>query len=101
MSGGLRSAGLVELGGTEAPPTPARYDQLELATRSMLNPEAASALGPSVKSADWLGFRPTMPDALPVIGRSTRAPNIIYAFRHQHVGWTLRLGQWAVSQVSL
>jgi glycine/D-amino acid oxidase-like deaminating enzyme len=101
MSGGLRSAGLVELGGTIAPPTPARYDQLELATRSMLNPEAASALGPSVKSADWLGFRPTMPDALPVIGRSTRAPNIIYAFRHQHVGWTLRLGQWAVSQVSL
>jgi|EP00802_Teleaulax_amphioxeia_P014419 glycine/D-amino acid oxidase-like deaminating enzyme len=89
MSGGLRSAGLVELGGTGAGPTPVRYRQLEEATRSMLNPSAAAKLGPRVKTADWLGFRPTMPDALPVIGRSLRAPRVVYAFGHQHIGWTL------------
>jgi glycine/D-amino acid oxidase-like deaminating enzyme len=89
MSGGLRSAGLVELGGTAARATPARWDQLESATRSLLTPSAAAAMGSRVKKADWLGFRPTMPDALPVIGRSPRAPNVIYAFGHQHIGWTL------------
>lgn len=89
MSGGLRSAGLVELGGTHAGPTPARCDQLEEATLNMMNPYAAAALGPRVKTADWLGFRPTMPDALPVIGRSPRVSRVIYAFGHQHVGWTL------------
>jgi glycine/D-amino acid oxidase-like deaminating enzyme len=89
MSGGLRSAGLVELGGTAAPANPARCDQLENATLSLLRPAAAAALGSRVKAADWLGFRPTMPDALPVIGCSPRAPNVVYAFGHQHVGWTL------------
>ena len=37
----------------------------------------------------WLGFRPTMPDALPVIGQSPLNRNIILAFGHQHVGLTL------------
>ena len=41
-----------------------------------------------VKST-WLGFRPTLPDSLPVIGPSKRNKNIIYAFGHQHIGWTL------------
>jgi D-amino-acid dehydrogenase len=30
-----------------------------------------------------------MPDALPVIGRSARTPEIILAFGHQHLGLTL------------
>ena len=30
-----------------------------------------------------------MPDALPVIGRSRKLPSVLYAFGHQHVGWTL------------
>ena len=33
----------------------------------------------SVKST-WLGFRPTLPDSLPVIGSSKKNKNIIYAF---------------------
>ena len=37
----------------------------------------------------WLGFRPTMPDSLPVIGPSTNSPNTYYAFGHQHIGLTL------------
>jgi len=42
-----------------------------------------------VRTSDWLGFRPSMPDALPVIGRSIRNENIIFAFGHQHLGLTL------------
>ena len=38
---------------------------------------------------DWLGFRPTLPDSLPVIGRSSACPQVVYAFGHQHLGWTL------------
>ena len=30
-----------------------------------------------------------MPDSLPVIGRSSTLPCVLYAFGHQHVGWTL------------
>ncbi len=43
-----------------------------------------------VKST-WLGFRPTLPDSLPVIGQSTKNKNVFYAFGHQHIGWTLGL----------
>ena len=46
-------------------------------------------VGSRVPASDWLGFRPTLPDALPVIGRSPRSPHVLYAFGHQHVGWTL------------
>ena len=42
----------------------------------------------SVKK-DWMGFRPTLPDSLPVIGHSLLNNRIIYAFGHQHIGWTL------------
>jgi D-amino-acid dehydrogenase len=34
-----------------------------------------------------MGARPTLPDYLPAIGR--RAPNLLYAFGHQHLGLTL------------
>ena len=41
-----------------------------------------------VKST-WMGRRPTLPDSKPIIGRSLKNKNIIYAFGHQHIGWTL------------
>jgi hypothetical protein len=36
----------------------------------------------------WLGFRPSLPDSLPVIGPSRRHPNLIHAFGHGHLGMT-------------
>jgi D-amino-acid dehydrogenase len=36
----------------------------------------------------WMGFRPSMPDSLPVIGPSTRSPQVLYGFGHGHVGMT-------------
>ena len=36
----------------------------------------------------WVGYRPTLPDSLPVIDRSKSDERIFYAFGHQHIGWT-------------
>ena len=38
---------------------------------------------------EWLGFRPTLPDYLPVIGPSKNYNNVFYSFGHHHLGWTL------------
>ena len=89
MAGGLRAAGTVELGGMHAGLTAARCEFLERSTAALLAPEISHGLGRRLESLDWLGFRPTMPDALPVIGRAAAHPGIVYAFGHQHVGWTL------------
>ena len=51
----------------------------------------AKELLPQLKEHEdeWLGFRPTLPDFLPIIGPSLKNKNIIYAFGHHHLGWTL------------
>ena len=36
----------------------------------------------------WMGHRPSLPDSLPVMGRSTRSADVVYAFGHQHIGMT-------------
>ena len=40
----------------------------------------------------WMGFRPSMPDSLPVIGSASKAPNVFYAFGHGHLGLTQAAG---------
>ena len=37
---------------------------------------------------EWLGFRPSLPDSLPVIGRASERSNCILAFGHGHIGFT-------------
>ncbi|WP_245434956.1 FAD-dependent oxidoreductase [Mesorhizobium sp. WSM3879] len=78
---GLRVGGAVELGGIERAPNFARSKaMLEKAKRFL------PGLDPS-GGREWMGFRPSLPDSLPVIGRA-RAPNIVYAFGHGHLGLT-------------
>ena len=79
---GLRAAGTVEIAGLSKPENKKRTKMIENQARKLL-PQLNE-----VKST-WLGFRPTMPDALPVIGQSQKNKNIIYGFGHQHIGWTL------------
>jgi D-amino-acid dehydrogenase len=38
---------------------------------------------------EWMGYRPSTPDSLPVIGRSPNCESVFYAFGHGHVGLTL------------
>ena len=51
----------------------------------------AKSLFPDLKNhySEWVGFRPSTPDSIPVIGQSAKNPYIYYCFGHQHVGWTL------------
>jgi len=79
---GIRAAGTVEIAGLKKPPNRKRLQMIERQSRKVL-----PQLG-SIKST-WMGRRPTLPDSLPVIGKSTKNENVIYAFGHQHIGWTL------------
>ena len=82
MNQGLRAVGTVELGGTKNPLSKKRINYIVNCAKELL-PQLE-------KHADeWLGFRPTLPDFLPVLGPSKKNKNIIYAFGHQHLGWTL------------
>ncbi len=83
MEGGLRAAGTVELGRLKHDIRDANIRQIMTHARRLL-PQL-----PKEPDEKWVGHRPTMPDSLPVIGRSQRTPEIIFAFGHQHVGMTL------------
>jgi D-amino-acid dehydrogenase len=37
----------------------------------------------------WMGYRPSLPDHLPVMGRVPDGRNVFFAFGHQHLGLTL------------
>lgn len=80
MEGGLRVAGTVELAGLAARPNYARADALlDLARR----------LFPGLTHGNverWMGHRPSLPDSMPVLGRSPGVPNAFFAFGHGHVG---------------
>ena len=82
MNQGLRAVGTVELGGLKNPPTKKRIDYIIKCAQELL-PELGK------HQDEWLGFRPTLPDFLPIIGPSLKNRNIIYAFGHHHLGWTL------------
>lgn len=82
MEQGLRVAGTVELARVDAPPRFRRADMLV---------RGAARLLPGIEHGDvtrWMGNRPSMPDSLPVIGRSQKAVNAYFAFGHGHVGLT-------------
>ena len=82
MAGRLRVAGTVELGGLTAPPSPHRLARLE---------DGALAVFPDLgpPSRNWMGFRPSLPDSLPVIGPSQGGAEVIHAYGHGHIGLTL------------
>lgn len=79
---GLRVAGTVEIAGLRAPPTQRRIDYLNLRANEMIT-------GLGSHDEDWIGYRPTMPDSLPVIGPSHRSKDVLFAFGHHHLGLTL------------
>lgn len=82
MTGRLRVAGTVELGGLTAPPSPHRIARLVEGTQRIF-PD----LGTPTRT--WMGFRPSMPDSLPVIGPSRAGAEVIHAYGHGHIGVTL------------
>lgn len=82
LSTGVRIGGAVELGGLDRPPDYRR-------AKAML--KKAQRFLPGLKAEggrEWMGYRPSLPDSLPVIGRSSASPRILYAFGHGHLGLT-------------
>jgi len=82
MEDGIRAAGTVEIAGFNKPINQNMIKLIEDTTRKIL-PELGK-----VKS-QWMGFRPTLPDSLPIIGESKKCKNVYYAFGHQHLGLSL------------
>jgi len=80
---GLRLAGTVELGGLDLPPDWRRADILFRNAQRWFPDLDGEPTG------HWMGFRPSMPDSLPVISRTPRHPNAVLAFGHGHCGLML------------
>lgn len=79
-AGGLRILGVDELATASAPPDFGLVDRILRAARSVfpeLRVEGATS---------WMRCRPSMPDSLPVIGRTPRYDNAYVAFGHGHKG---------------
>lgn len=82
LSSGIRVGGAVELGGLELKPNFKRSE-------AMLKKAGRFLPGLKVEGGQqWMGFRPSMPDCLPVIGTARTTPSVIYAFGHGHLGLT-------------
>lgn len=82
LATGLRVGGAVELGGISRAPNYARSKAMLEKARKFL-----PGLDPS-SGREWMGFRPSLPDSLPVIGGSRSHPGVHYAFGHGHLGLT-------------
>jgi len=83
---GVRVGGAVELGGLDLKPNFQRAEVLLDKAKTFL---------PGLKidgGKQWMGFRPYMPDSLPVISYSSRSKRVVYAFGHGHLGLTQSAG---------
>ena len=83
MTMGLRMTGTVEFGGLHLPPDPRRFGLLRAQMQALLPGVDASG------ASTWIGFRPSLPDHLSVMGAAPRHPGVFFAFGHQHLGLTL------------
>ena len=82
MEQGLRVVGTVEFGGLDNPLNKKRILNLVNNAKYLFS-------GLSDHQDEWLGFRPSLPDFLPVMGPSKKYKNLFYSFGHHHLGWTL------------
>ena len=80
MEEGLRIAGTVEIAGLEAPPN---------LRRARIPVQHAKRLFPRLRADEvryWMGFRPSTPDSLPILGPVPGRPNLHCCFGHGHFG---------------
>ena len=83
MDGFLRCAGQSEFAPLEMPPNPKAIKNLrKFLFRFYPKLEYES-------ETIWQGTRPTLPDSLPLIGRSSKNTSVIFAFGGQHLGLTM------------
>ncbi len=78
---GLRATSFIEFGDPNAVADARKWTRLESHIRAL-----GVRFAPSPQR--WVGPRPSLPDFVPAIGRLARAPNVLYAFGHAHLGLT-------------
>ncbi len=82
MEDGLRIAGTVEIAGLDAPPNEERAKILVQHAKRMF----PALQGGQVRY--WMGFRPSTPDSLPILGPAAGRPGLHFVFGHGHFGMT-------------
>ncbi|MGY4638368.1 NAD(P)/FAD-dependent oxidoreductase [Pseudomonas sp. TE24901] len=82
MAGGLRLAGTVEFAGLERPANLQRAWQLHRLSQGLFRDDLSTH-----DATPWMGFRPSLPDSLPIIDRVCDG-KVLLAFGHQHLGLT-------------
>ena len=82
MTGGLRLAGTVEFAGLERPANMQRAWQLHRLSKGLFRQDLNAQ-----DATPWMGFRPSLPDSLPIIDRVADG-KVLLAFGHQHLGLT-------------
>ncbi|RLV57857.1 FAD-binding oxidoreductase [Parashewanella curva] len=99
MTEGTRIAGMVEFGGMELEATKGISNRFLVHGKALL-PELKS-ISSSDEQEEWMGFRPSLPDSLPVFG-STKHENVFVNFGHQHLGltWSAITGKLVAQKMS-
>ncbi|OAJ48842.1 NAD(P)/FAD-dependent oxidoreductase [Pseudomonas marginalis] len=82
MTDGLRLAGTVEFAGLDRPPNMQRAWQLHRLSKGLFRDDLSAR-----DATPWMGFRPSLPDSLPIIDRVCEG-RVLLAFGHQHLGLT-------------
>ncbi len=82
LSTGIRVGGAVELAGLKLAPNFARSKAMLAKAKDFL-PDLRTEGG-----TEWMGFRPSMPDSLPVMGLLPGHGDIVLAFGNGHLGLT-------------
>ena len=82
MEEGLRLAGTVEFAGLQRPANMQRAWQLHKLSQGLFRSELDIT-----DAKPWMGFRPSLPDSLPIID-SVQGGRVLLAFGHHHLGLT-------------
>ncbi|MFP5300641.1 FAD-dependent oxidoreductase [Cobetia sp. D5] len=82
MQDGLRLAGTVEFAGLKRPPNMQRAWQLHKLTEGLFETPLDTT-----NATPWMGFRPSLPDSLPIIDQVHNG-RVLLAFGHHHLGLT-------------
>ncbi len=96
MEGRLRCAGIVEFGGLTEKRSRAPFELLKRQTMELFPELTYDSID------EWMGFRPSTTDSLPLIGAFEKVPNVWSAFGHQHIGLSggPKTGRWIAQLIS-
>lgn len=87
VNSGIRVGGAVEFAGLNKAPNFHRADALLKKAENFM-----PILRTATIENKWMGFRPSLPDSLPVIDHSSISRRVLYAFGHGHLGLTQAAG---------